>query len=226
MDGNGRWAETRGRPRAEGHRAGAEAIRGVLAASIEAGVSYLTLYAFSTENWGRPSEEVAALMELFREMVLREIDELDERGVRLRVLGRLEELPEATRQAFAEAERRTESNEGIQMILALNYGSRLEMADAARAIAREVARGARRPEDVDEETFSGHLYLPGLPDADLLIRSGGECRVSNFLLWQIAYAEIFVTKKLWPDFGRADLFEALGEFQRRERRFGRVGDDI
>ncbi len=222
MDGNGRWAETRGLSRAQGHRAGAEAIRGVLGAAFEVGISHMTLYSFSTENWRRPQEEVDALMELFREMIEREIDELDERDVRVRVLGQVESLPGATREAFERAVERTKDNSAIQMILALNYGSRGEIADAAQHLAREVAAGERTTDEIDPAAVAAHLYAPDVPDPDLLIRSGGDVRVSNFLLWQIAYSEIVVVGKLWPDFGRADLFRAIREFQRRERRFGRV----
>ena len=222
MDGNGRWAANRGLPRLDGHRAGAEAIKPVVQGATQAGVKYLTLYSFSSENWERPTDEVAGLMSLFTEMLEREIDELDRQQVRVRVLGRIGELPAKTRDAFTAGEERTRRNEKLQLILALNYGGRLEIADATRRLAKEAAEGRREVDSIDVEAVAASLYAPDIPDPDLLIRSGGDMRVSNFLLWQIAYAEMWVTKKLWPDFSRADFFRALLDFQGRQRRFGRV----
>lgn len=225
MDGNGRWAKLRGRPRIEGHRAGAETIRAVVQAAIELGVKYLTLYTFSSENWQRPREEVSALMGLFKEMLEREIDQLDLERVRVRVIGRLDDLPAATRGAFRSAMEKTGSNERLHLVLALNYSGRMEIADAAAQLAHETVDGRRTVNTIDPEAVAAHLYAPEMPDPDLLIRTGGDVRVSNFLLWQIAYTEIWVTKKLWPDFRRADFLAAVADFQRRERRFGRVESD-
>lgn len=224
MDGNGRWAARRTLPRLEGHRAGAQSIRALIVAATEIGVKYLTLYTFSSENWERPEDEVSGLMDLFREMLAREIDELDEQKVRVRVLGRMDELPEATREAFKAAGSRTAGNERLQLVLALNYGGRREIADAAGRLAQQVATGRRSVESIDADAIAANLYAPDMPDPDLLIRTGGDQRVSNFLLWQIAYSEIWVTRTLWPDFRGPDFLRAVCDFQGRERRFGRVAD--
>lgn len=220
MDGNGRWARRRGLVRAAGHRAGVRALREVVEAAGELGVRYLTLYAFSTENWQRPRTEVAALMDLLVESIDRYVDELDAKGVRIRFIGDASPLPEHTREAVARAARRTAGNRGMTLVIALNYGGRQEIVAAVRAVAREVQAGALRVEDIDERTVSRHLFTAGIPDPDLLIRPSGEMRLSNFLLWQSAYTEIVVTPVLWPDFGRKELVQAIAEFQRRERRFG------
>lgn len=220
MDGNGRWASKRGLPRVAGHRAGAKAIEEVIASAIECGVRYLTLYSFSTENWSRPRDEVSALMGLFVEVLRAKMGDLMAQGVRVRVIGRLEGMPLKTADAFRDAMTRTAGNQTLDLIIALNYGGRTELVDAARAIAAEVAAGRMAPEDVDENAVAGHLYTAGVPDPDLLVRTSGEFRVSNFLLWQIAYSEIIVTDTLWPDFGRVDLLEAIVDYQGRERRFG------
>jgi len=220
MDGNGRWAAKRGLPRVAGHRAGAKAIEEVIASAIECGVRYLTLYSFSTENWSRPRDEVSALMGLFVEVLRAKMTDLMAQGVRVRVIGRLEGMPPRTADAFRDAMQRTADNQTLDLIIALNYGGRTELVDAARAIAREVAAGRLDPGDVDEDVVATHLYTAGVPDPDLLIRTSGEFRVSNFLLWQIAYSEIIVTDTLWPDFGRVDLLEAIVDYQGRERRFG------
>jgi len=220
MDGNGRWAAKRGLPRVAGHRAGAKAIEEAIASAIECGVRYLTLYSFSTENWSRPRDEVSALMGLFVEVLSAKMPDLMSQGVRVRVIGRLEEMPARTAKAFRDAMRRTAGNDVLDLVIALNYGGRAELADAARSIAVEVAAGTLEPGDVDEAAVAGRLYTAGLPDPDLLIRTSGEMRVSNFLLWQIAYSEIAVTDTLWPDFGRDDLLEAVVDYQGRERRFG------
>lgn len=220
MDGNRRWAEQRGLPVAEGHRAGAESLRDVVRFCGELGIPYLTVYAFSTENWKRPEDEVRALMDLLVEYLGREVDELDANGVCVRAIGRLEELPAATRLALAAAEDRTSHNSRLILTLALNYGGRAELVDAARRLATEAAAGRLDPRGIDEDTLSRYLYAGDIPDPDLLIRPAGEFRVSNFLLWQIAYTEFWVTPVLWPDFRRQHLAEGLLEYQRRERRFG------
>lgn len=220
MDGNGRWAAKRGLPRIAGHRQGAKAVREAIAASIELGISVLTIYSFSSENWSRPQDEVSGLMSLFVEVLERELANLDRMGVRVVVVGRMEDLPKATREAFERCVRATAAHDTLTLVVALNYGSRTEIANAARAIAQEVAEGVLSAEDVDESTVASHLYTAGMPDPDLIIRTSGELRLSNFLLWQAAYSELWVTDVLWPDFSRTDLLEAVVEFQARSRRFG------
>jgi len=220
MDGNGRWARERGLARAAGHRAGAESVRRALRACEAAGVKVLTLYSFSTENWKRPEEEVAALMGLLKELVATETEAMRERNLRLRVIGRTGELPEDVRAALEGAIERTSGCTGATLCLALNYGARAEIADAARAIAEDARAGRLDPADVDENAVASRLSTAGLPDPDLLIRTAGERRVSNFLLWQISYAEIHVADVRWPEFTEADFFEALRDYQSRERRFG------
>lgn len=220
MDGNGRWAAAKGLPRSAGHRAGAQAVEEAISAAIECGVRYLTLYSFSTENWTRPQSEVRTLMGLFAEVLLSKMGSLQEWGVRVRVIGHLEDMTRHVRTAFADAMVRTAANDRLDLIIALNYGGRTEIADAAAAIAREVAAGDLDPTSVDEASVAARLYTAGIPDPDLLIRTSGEMRLSNFLLWQVAYSEIIVTDTLWPDFGRDDLLEAIVDFQGRERRFG------
>ena len=220
MDGNGRWAERRGLDRVQGHRAGIEAVRATVRAAHELGVRFLTLYAFSTENWSRPKGEVDALMGLLEHYLDAEIEELDRNGIRLRAIGRLDRLPELARAKLDEALDRTRDNGEMTVVFALSYGGRTEIVDAARKLARDVEQGKLDPEQIDEKTFSAYLYDPELPDPDLLIRTGGEARVSNFLLWQIAYAELHVTDVMWPDFRKSDLVEAIWDYQQRERRYG------
>ncbi|MDZ4654564.1 MAG: isoprenyl transferase [Coriobacteriia bacterium] len=220
MDGNGRWASRRGLPRIAGHRAGAKAIREVIAASIELGIPYLTIYSFSSENWRRPTDEVHGLMSLFVEVLERELDNLQKQRVRVKVIGRSEEMPEQTMQAFQRTEKRTAENDVLTLVVALNYGGRTELVDAAKEIASDVASGILDCDTIDEDTISGKLYTAGLPDPDLVIRTSGEMRISNFLLWQIAYSELWVTSVLWPDFKRYDLLRAVVDFQKRTRRFG------
>ncbi len=220
MDGNGRWAHRRGLPRTAGHRAGVEALRRVVEACGDLGVEYLTLYTFSTENWRRPRAEVAALMDLLVESLQRYLDDLHHKGVRGRAIGDLAGLPAAPRAAIEEAVARTAGNSRMTVIFALNYGGRREIVEAARAIAREAAAGTLRPDDLDDSIFASYLYTDGIPDPDLLIRPSGEQRLSNFLLWQTAYTELWVTPVLWPDFGREDLYQAVRDYQMRERRFG------
>jgi undecaprenyl diphosphate synthase len=220
MDGNGRWAAARGLPRIAGHRAGARAIEEAIASAIECGVRYLTLYSFSTENWTRPADEVRSLMALFVEVLRSKMPDLMSWDVRVRVIGRLDEMPARTAAAFRNAMATTSGNATLDLVIALNYGGRSEIADAARSIATAVATGGLDPGDVDEGAIASRLYTVGIPDPDLLVRTSGEMRISNFLLWQIAYSEIRVTETLWPDFGRDDLLEAVVDYQGRERRFG------
>ena len=220
MDGNGRWAERRGLDRIEGHRAGIESVRAVVRAAHELGVRQLTLYAFSTENWSRPKGEVDELMRLLEHYLESELEEVDRNGIRVRAIGRLERLPESARAKLDEALGRTRDNDEMDLVFALSYGGRTEIADAARKLAREVEQGKLDAEAIDEKLFAACLYDPELADPDLLIRTGGESRVSNFLLWQIAYAEIHVTEVMWPDFRKGDLVDAILAYQGRERRYG------
>ncbi len=222
MDGNGRWARKRNLPRTAGHEAGVEAVRKVVRATAELGISYLTLYTFSVENWKRPREEVAALMRLLTRTTRREIDELNRNNVRLITTGRIDELSISRRKVLALAVEKTRNNDGMVLNLALNYGGRTEIIDAIRAIAHGVKSGHIQPGEINESLLSNYLYTAGLPDPDLLIRTSGEMRISNFLLWQTSYTEMLVTDVLWPDFGREDLFRAVIEYQKRERRFGKV----
>lgn len=220
MDGNGRWASKRSLPRLAGHSAGAKAVRESIAAAIELGLSYLTIYSFSSENWTRPKDEVAGLMSLFVEVLERELTDLQRMHVRVVVIGAMQELPEATRKAFERVIVNTSGNDGLTLIVALNYGARIEIVEAARSLAREAAVGTLDPDAVDEELFASRLFTADIPDPDLLIRTSGEMRVSNFLLWQIAYSELWVTPTLWPDFDRTDLLRAVVDYEKRDRRFG------
>jgi undecaprenyl diphosphate synthase len=222
MDGNGRWARDRGQPRFMGHREGMKAVRRAVTGALEMGVQHLTLYAFSKENWSRPPEEIAALMQLLSEYVERDREELAEKGVRVRVIGDRDRLSEAAIRSVESIEGTTERQDTLVLNLAISYGSRDEILAATRTLADRCVAGDLTPDDIDEATFAAALYTVGSPDPDLLIRTSGEMRVSNFLLWQIAYSEIHVTPVLWPDFGERDLYEAVLEYQRRERRFGRV----
>ncbi|HEX6316213.1 MAG TPA: isoprenyl transferase [Gemmatimonadaceae bacterium] len=222
MDGNGRWARDRHLPRALGHRSGMTAVREVIEGAVEAGVEYLSLFAFSQENWARPATEVEALMDLLVEYVGREADELAAKGVRVRVLGDLSRLTPAASTAVADVMTRTAGNGRLVLNLFISYGARDEIVRAARALARDAADGRLDPSSITEETLSARLYTADCPDPDLLIRTSGEQRISNFLLWQLAYSELFITEVLWPDFTRAELFAAIAEFQRRDRRYGRV----
>ena len=220
MDGNGRWAEKRGLPRLAGHRAGAKAVREVIAAAIEIGVSYLTIYSFSSENWSRPRDEVSGLMTLFVEVLERELVNLERMHVRVQVIGELTQLPAATADAFKRCVARTADNDGMTLVVALNYGARRDIESAVRQLAEKAAAGTVRPDDIDEEMIGRHLSTAGVPDPDLVIRTSGEMRLSNFLLWEIAYSELWVTATLWPDFGRSDLLKAVVDYQKRRRRFG------
>jgi len=220
MDGNGRWAKERGLPRAAGHRAGAESVRACVEACKEAGVSFLTLYAFSSENWRRPKAEVDALMRLLEKFLKDKTKDMMEWDVRLQAIGRISDLPERCQEALHEAIAQTSGNRSLTLILALSYGGREEIIDGVKSIVGEVQGGRLDPAMITPETFSKHLYTRYYPDPDLLIRTSGEMRVSNFLLWQISYAEIVVVKKNWPDFRKADLDDAIEEYRKRDRRFG------
>jgi undecaprenyl diphosphate synthase len=220
MDGNGRWAKKRGLPHVAGHSAGAKAVRECIATSIELGIGYLTIYTFSSENWSRSTEEVTGLMSLFIEVLERELTNLQRMHVRVLVIGEMDALPDKTREAFERVVAKTADNDGLSLVVALNYGGRVEIAEAARSLARDVAAGKLDPEAIDENAFAARLYTAEIPDPDLLIRTSGEMRVSNFLLWQIAYSELWVTSTLWPDFDRTDLLRAVIDFQKRDRRFG------
>jgi undecaprenyl diphosphate synthase len=222
MDGNGRWAKKRRLPRLAGHRAGRESVRAVVRTAAQIGIPYLTLYAFSLENWLRPKSEVKGLMTFFKRVLKEELAELDENGVQLRAIGRQDLLPTDTRDALREAMAALQKNKGLVLTLALSYGGRAEIIDAVQRMSAAVANGSLPPGSIDERVFSEYLYDPSLPDPDLLIRTSGEMRISNFLLWQIAYTEIYVTEKLWPDFRAKDLIESIEDYQKRERRFGLI----
>ncbi|MHB1224391.1 MAG: isoprenyl transferase [Gemmatimonadaceae bacterium] len=222
MDGNGRWAHERRLPRAFGHRSGMKAVREVVEGAIEAGIEVLSLFAFSQENWQRPAAEVSALMQLLEEYIAHETRELAERGVRVRVLGDLQRLSPAAATAVRQVVERTATNERLTLNLFISYGGRAELVEAARRVACDVVEGRLSADAIDEAAIGARLYTAGCPDPDLLIRTSGEQRISNFLLWQLAYTELVISPVLWPDFGRRQLFDALLEFQRRERRFGRV----
>jgi undecaprenyl diphosphate synthase len=222
MDGNGRWAKKKGAARIFGHRNAIQAVKDVTEGCGELGIKYLTLYAFSTENWGRPKEEVDALMELLVNTLQKEISTLHENQVKLRTIGDVTHLPKNCQNNLAEAIEATKNNSGLTMQLALNYSGRWEIVEAARKLAEEAKMGLIKPEEIDEHYFSEHLKTAGIPDPELLIRTSGELRVSNFLLWQIAYTEIFITPTLWPDFRKEHLYEAICAYQKRERRFGKI----
>ena len=220
MDGNGRWAKRQGKTRAEGHEAGARGVRAVIEAGRELGVSTLTLYAFSTENWRRSKTEVSALFQLMSKYIHREIGEIHKNGIRVRHLGRMDRLPRKARKDLAYCLDLTRHNDAMEVCVALDYGGRAELVHAAQALARQAAGGELDPELVDEGLFARHLYLPEHREVDLLIRTSGEMRISNFMLWQISYAEIVITDTLWPDFDKQAFCDALVEYQRRSRRFG------
>jgi undecaprenyl diphosphate synthase len=222
MDGNGRWAKQRHLPRVEGHRHGVESVRAVVRAAGELGIKYLTLYAFSVENWNRPKDEVDTLMRYLARYLKTEIDELQRNNVRLEVIGQVYRLPEFVQEQLANTRQALARNNGLTLILALSYGGRTEIVEAVRQIAAKAKAGEIEPEEINEQVISQHLYTRHYPDPDLLIRTSGELRVSNFLLWQISYAEFVVTPTLWPDFRKAQFFAALEEYARRHRRFGAV----
>jgi undecaprenyl diphosphate synthase len=222
MDGNGRWARERLMPRALGHRSGMKAVREVIGGAIDAGLEVLSLFAFSQENWQRPAGEITALMSLLEEYIAREVDLLVEKGVRVHVLGEIDRLTPAAAAAVERVMAATEGNDHLALNLFVSYGGRAELVRAARQLATEVAERRLTAGEIDEEAFAGRLYTAGCPDPDLLIRTSGEQRLSNFLLWQLAYTELFISPVLWPDFGRRELFEAILDYQSRDRRFGRV----
>jgi undecaprenyl diphosphate synthase len=226
MDGNGRWAQARGISRNEGHKKGLDALRSVVRSANDLGIRWLTLYAFSLENWNRPKLEVASLMGLLERYLEIEIDEVMENGIRLRSIGRPDRLAPRIRKKVEAAIERTQHNRNMTLVFALSYGGRSEIVDAARKLLREAELGKIDPETLDEKTFAAYLYDPEVPDPDLLIRTGAELRVSNFLLWQIAYTEIYSTDVMWPDFGERELYDAIREYQSRERRFGLTSEQV
>ncbi|MGO8836767.1 MAG: isoprenyl transferase [Limisphaerales bacterium] len=222
MDGNGRWAKQRSLPRIEGHRQGAESARIIIRTAGELGINYLTLYAFSAENWNRPKDEVDALMKYLIHYLKTETPELNRNNVRLEVIGQIYRLPENVQEHLRKSIATLSKNNGLTLVMALSYGSRIEIVDAVRGIAEKVKRGRLDPADITEQVFAQHLYTRNLPDPDLLIRTSGEMRVSNFLLWQISYTELVITPTLWPDFRKPQFFAALEEYALRHRRFGTV----
>jgi undecaprenyl diphosphate synthase len=220
MDGNGRWAAQRGQPRIAGHRAGVEAVRASVDTGARLGLGALTLYAFSTENWKRPRYEVDALMRMLRKYLRLELDEIDRQNIRFQTIGRIEQLSPSVRTEIAKASERTAKNTGMVLSVALNYGGRAEIVDACRSAMEKLQAEGRSPADLDEEAIGAELYTRDLPELDLLVRTSGEMRISNFLLWQIAYAELHVTETFWPDFRRVHLLQAITDYQQRSRRFG------
>ena len=226
MDGNGRWAKQRAMNRIRGHEEGAESVRAIVRATREIGIPWLTLYAFSEENWGRPRYEVEALMVLLKRFLQSELREMLDNGIRFQAIGRLHKLPNDVQGTVREIAERTASNQNMVLTLALSYGGRQEITDAVRKIIQRVEAGGIRSSDISEALISENLYSANMPDPDLLIRTSGECRVSNFLLWQIAYTEIYMTQTYWPDFRKEEYVQALIEYQKRERRFGATGDQV
>jgi undecaprenyl diphosphate synthase len=226
MDGNGRWAKKRGLPRIAGHREGVESVRDIVEACGQLGVEYLTLYTFSTENWKRPQEEVSLLMRLLLTALRDETDRLYSNNVRVRTIGDIRALPEEVQAELRDAGAKTAENTGLTLMLALSYSGRWELTEAVKAIAQKVADGTIQPAEITEATIAGHLTTADAPDPDLLIRTSGEFRLSNFLLWQLAYTEIYITPKFWPGFRRADLYEAIVSYNGRERRFGMVTEQL
>ena len=222
MDGNGRWAKSKGAARIFGHRNAIEAVRQVIEGAGEIGIKYLTLYAFSTENWGRPKEEVDALMELLVNTLQKEVERLHKNKVRLKTIGDISQLPKDCRENLEEATEATKNNTGLTLLIALNYSGRREILKAVNELAMKVKEGTVGVDGIDEQLFASFLDTKNIPDPELLIRTSGEMRISNFLLWQIAYTELYITQKLWPDFRKEDLYEAICEYQKRERRFGKV----
>ncbi|PSB32631.1 polyprenyl diphosphate synthase [Stenomitos frigidus] len=222
MDGNGRWAKQRGMPRIMGHRRGVDVLKDLLRCCRDWGIQALTAYAFSTENWGRPSEEVEFLMTLFERVLRQELREMVQENVQIRFVGNLQALPQSLQEEIARSVELTQHNQSIRFTVATNYGGRQEILQACRAIATQVQQGLLQPEQIDEAVFERHLYTAGICDPDLLIRTSGEMRLSNFLLWQMAYAELYVTDTLWPDFDRKAFYQALSAYQQRDRRFGKL----
>lgn len=226
MDGNGRWAKEKGMPRVLGHRNGVKAVREATESAAELGVKYLTLYAFSTENWNRPETEVSALMGLLVETIKKEVKTLNENSIRLKTIGDISRLPERSQKALQQAIDDTAKNDRMTLVLALNYSAKWEIVEAARKLAAQAKSGEIQPQDIDDKAFADSLSTQGMPDPELLIRTSGETRVSNFLLWQIAYAELYFTPILWPEFRKEHLYEAILNFQQRERRFGKTSEQL
>jgi len=226
MDGNGRWARSKGKPRHAGHRAGAKSVRAVVEAAAERGVGVLTLFAFSSENWGRPEEEVSNLMNLFLESLRREVSDLHRNNVQLSFIGARKELSPRLNKRIEAAEAKTSGNTGLKLVVAVAYGGRWDIANAASQLAAAVKAGELEPSDIDEARLGNYMQLAGLPDVDLLIRTGGEQRLSNFLLWNLAYAELWFTPALWPDFGKREFDEALTHFAGKQRRYGHTGEQV
>lgn len=226
MDGNGRWAKKQGLARMFGHRQGVETVHRITEAAAELGVQYLTLYAFSTENWNRPKEEVDALMVLLVDTIAKETPTLMKNNIRLQTIGDLSRLPQVTYDKFMECIQQTSQNTGLTLIIALSYSARWEILQATQRMAQAVREGTLLPEDINEETFSNHLATTQVPDPDLLIRTSGELRISNFLLWQLAYSELYFTNCLWPDFTNEEFYQAIVDYQHRERRFGKTSEQI
>lgn len=226
MDGNGRWAKAKGRLRIFGHQAGVESVRDVTEACAQLGVEYLTLYTFSTENWGRPSDEVSALMQILVQSLRKETRKLNENDVRLHAIGQIDRFPELCQRELREAIALTKDNKRLQLNLALSYSGRWDIAQAVRKIAERARHGDIDPADIDDAMISSELVTAGIPDPDLIIRTSGELRISNFLLWQLAYSELYITDAFWPDFRRHELYKAIQSYQKRERRFGKVSEQI
>ena len=226
MDGNGRWARKQGKARHKGHREGVKAVRATVEMAAERGIGYLTLFAFSSENWRRPEEEVSSLMSLFVEALRREVAELHRNNVRLRFVGALEQLSDGLRKKIAESERKTAGNTGLNLNIAVAYGGRWDIVKAVRSLASKSAAGEIHSSDIDEDVFASELQLAGIPDPDLLIRAGGEKRISNFLLWDLAYAELWFTDVLWPEFDKAEFDKALADYASKQRRYGHTGDQV
>jgi len=226
MDGNGRWAQKKGELRIFGHTNGVDSVREALTAAVEIGVQYLTLYAFSTENWNRPQQEIAALMDLLVQSIYNEIDELNYKGVKLETIGDIEILPKSCQNALVDAKKKTKDNQKITLILALSYSSRREISHAIQKMTKEVVDGNLKSEAINEDLISSYLSTANYPDPELLIRTSGENRVSNFLMWQLAYTELYFTKILWPDFKKKNFYKAIFDYQKRERRFGKTSQQI
>lgn len=226
MDGNGRWAKQHGKPRVFGHKNGVTAVREVTEAAAELGVEYVTLYAFSTENWKRPKLEVGALMRLLVETLSKEIETLNKNDIRLKAIGDLSKLPDITHKALLDGIAKTQHNKRMTLVLALNYSGRWEITEAAKHLSEQIKSGELAPEDINQDTLGRHLSTKGMPDPELLIRTSGETRISNFLLWQIAYAELYFTPTYWPDFRKAHFYQAIIDYQRRERRFGKTSEQL
>ena len=226
MDGNGRWAKQHGKPRIFGHRNGVTAVRETTEAAAELGVNYLTLYAFSTENWSRPKLEVGALMRLLVETLAKEVNTLHKNNIRLKAIGDLSKLPDSTRKALLEGIEHTKANTRMTLVLALNYSGKWDLAQAAQRLGQQVKDGQISPEDISQEAVANALSTSGMPDPELLIRTSGEARISNFLLWQIAYTELYFTPVFWPDFRKGDLYTAILDYQNRERRFGKISEQV